>query len=149
MTEATKDPTVVKEETAKRLTLGRLVGKVQNVKKKTPLAEIAYHVNNITTTDNPDDPGATILNLSGEFRGVNLETGDIVNSGQATLPSILSRPIQEAKGDLAPNITGRTVIGVEPKDGGGVRYYIEHKISPERRSVLAMLESHVTAEKTA
>jgi len=133
---------VVKIEPAKRLTLARLVGKVENVKERTPLCEIAYHVNAITNTDNPDAPGETFPSFTGEFLGTNLKTGDRVSSGQATLPTILSKAIEAAKGDAAPNITGRSTLGVEPKEGGGLSYYVEHAIPPARRSVIDMLEDH-------
>lgn len=130
----------VKIEPVKRLTMLRLVGKVDNVKERTPLAEIAYHVNAISQAENPD--GGTFPNFGGEFVGTNLKTGDILSSGQSTLPTVLAKDIESAKGDSAPNVTGRSVIGVEPKEGGGVSYYVEHLISPMRRHVIDLMDAH-------
>lgn len=135
----TNTKTVVKIEPVKRLTMLRLVGKVENVTAKTPLAEVAYHVNAITQSENPD--GGTFPTFGGEFVGTDLKTGDVLSSGQSTLPTVLAKDIEAAKGDSAPNVTGRSVIGVEPKEGGGISYYVEHVIEPARRSVIALMDA--------
>jgi hypothetical protein len=130
-------------ENVKRLSFARIVGKVPTVTERTPLAEVFYHVNNITNEESPD---GTFPRFGGEFKSVNLVTGDVLTSGVFVAPTALSDAVLEVKGDKAPNVTGHSILGVEPNAEGRPTLYVEHLISPATRSVIDMLGDHHAAQ---
>lgn len=130
----TDQPNIAAPERLKRFTLARVMGEAAKAKypKPTALVDVAYHVDAIAQEESPD---GSYPRFMGEFRAINLLTGEVYVAANAVFPSLLSAPIEAAKGDASPNITGHAVITKGP-DG----YSVEHVIEAARRSVLDLLE---------
>jgi hypothetical protein len=132
------EPVTIKTETVKRITATRIV---QDIKSniaafKTPgkVARVTFHVTSIVTEESP--MGA-YPRLIGDFKSVNLISGDILRSGTAVLPSVISDPILKARSEKnAPNVTGQYDL-LSAADG---TFTVSEVIPAAERSVLDMLE---------
>lgn len=126
-----------------RLSAKKICGKINKPEGKTPLLQVFGIATGTKTGESTYGPWVA---LTGQFRAVNLETGELFQSGVCFLPRMgtdLVTPL--LKTDGVNGLEFALNIGVVPSDTNtGYEYYVEPVLQAGESDPLEALQKKVT-----
>lgn len=126
-----------------KLSVKKVLGKIENVTEKKILMQVFGVATGVKTGDSNYGPWEA---LTGQFRAINLETGQIYQSGICFLPQVaLNLITHRVKEDSVNGVEFAFNIGVVPADNkAGYEYSCEPLIEASENDPLEVLQKKMS-----